>query len=202
MEMAAYVGDVLSFYQDNQFQETFLQYARQANNLYELAYMFGYKPNVTGVATTNIDVYQQLPSITSGSVQVPDFSYALYFSPNSSVISNLSGSTSLSDFEQNDTSAGEAIDKIKSGTVEGNSLPFEFSTQRRFQLTQIAFEKFNFIFHTGRFVSFHKQNAGSEDCIIQNLGFPQIGRSFNLRLDGLFDVLKDNVKSVNQCFNS
>ena len=51
MEMAAYVGDVLSFYLDNQFQETYLQYARQTNNLYELAYMFGYKPNVTQVAT-------------------------------------------------------------------------------------------------------------------------------------------------------
>ena len=41
MEMAAYVGDVLSFYMDNQIQENFLQYARQPNNLYELAYMFG-----------------------------------------------------------------------------------------------------------------------------------------------------------------
>ncbi len=29
MEMAAYVGDVLSFYVDNQFQETFIQYSRQ-----------------------------------------------------------------------------------------------------------------------------------------------------------------------------
>jgi hypothetical protein len=47
--------------------------------------MFGYKPNVTGVATVDIDVYQQLPSITSGSTQVPDFSYALYFAPNTSV---------------------------------------------------------------------------------------------------------------------
>lgn len=85
MEMAAYVGDVLSFYQDNQIQETFLQFARQTNNLYELAYMFGYKPNVTGVASADIDIYQQVPSITSGSIQVPDFSYALYFAPNSSV---------------------------------------------------------------------------------------------------------------------
>jgi hypothetical protein len=83
MEMAAYVGDVLSFYQDNQIQETFLQFARQTNNLYELAYMFGYKPNVTGVATVDIDLYQQVPTITSGSIQVPDFSYALYFAPNS-----------------------------------------------------------------------------------------------------------------------
>ncbi len=55
MEMAAYVGDVLSFYLDNQVQETYLQYARQTNNLYELAYMFGYKPNVTQVSTVDLD---------------------------------------------------------------------------------------------------------------------------------------------------
>jgi hypothetical protein len=47
--------------------------------------MFGYKPNVTGVATVDIDVYQQVPSITSGSSQIPDFSYSLYYQPNSSV---------------------------------------------------------------------------------------------------------------------
>lgn len=95
MEMAAYVGDILSFYQDNQIQETFLQYARQNNNLYELAYMFGYKPNVTGVATTYIDVYQQVPAVTSGSVKVPDFTYTLSFPANSSAKANLSGSVNF-----------------------------------------------------------------------------------------------------------
>jgi hypothetical protein len=89
MEMAAYVGDVLSFYLDNQIQENFLQYARQTNNLYELAYMFGYKPNVTQVATTNIDFYQQLPAKLSGSEYVPDFDYALYIPENATVRSNL-----------------------------------------------------------------------------------------------------------------
>jgi hypothetical protein len=88
MEMAAYVGDVLAFYLDNQLQETYLQYARQTNNLYELAYMFGYKPNVTQVATTYINFYQQVPSILSGSTYVPDFSYALYVEPNSTVTQN------------------------------------------------------------------------------------------------------------------
>jgi hypothetical protein len=87
MEMAAYVGDVLSFYLDNQLQETYLQYARQTNNLYELAYMFGYKPNVTQVATTNIDFYQQVPAIISGSTYVPDFSYALFVNQNARVSS-------------------------------------------------------------------------------------------------------------------
>lgn len=88
MEMAAYVGDVLSFYLDNQIQETYLQYARQTNNLYELAYMFGYKPNVTQVATTYIDFYQQLPAKTSGSIQVPDFDYSLFINQNAIIQSS------------------------------------------------------------------------------------------------------------------
>jgi len=85
MEMAAYVGDVLSFYMDNQIQETYLQYARQTNNLYELAYMFGYRPNVTSVATTYIDFYQQVPAKLSGSTYIPDFDYALFVNQNAIV---------------------------------------------------------------------------------------------------------------------
>ena len=91
MEMAAYVGDVLSFYLDNQFQENFLQYARQTNNLFELAYMFGYKPNVTQVAVTEIDFYQQVPSIQSASQYIPDYNYALVVPTNSTVSSTLTG---------------------------------------------------------------------------------------------------------------
>ena len=37
IEMASYVGDVLSFYQDTQLQETFLQHAKDPANLYTLA---------------------------------------------------------------------------------------------------------------------------------------------------------------------
>jgi hypothetical protein len=90
MEMAAYVGDVLSFYLDNQIQETYVQYARQTNNLYELAYMFGYKPNVTQVASTPITFYQQVPAKLSGSTYIPDFDYALFVNQNSQVKSTLS----------------------------------------------------------------------------------------------------------------
>jgi hypothetical protein len=85
IEMAAYVGDVLSFYLDNQVQENYLQFARQSNNLFELAYMFGYKPNVTGVATTDIDFYQKVPSKILAGTYVPDFDYALYINSNSTV---------------------------------------------------------------------------------------------------------------------
>jgi hypothetical protein len=89
MEMAAYVGDILSFYLDNQFQENFLQYARQTNNLFELAYMFGYKPTVTQVATTEVDFYQQVPSKNISGTYIPDYDYALYVPNNTTVSSTL-----------------------------------------------------------------------------------------------------------------
>jgi hypothetical protein len=95
MEMAAYVGDILSFYLDNQIQETYLQYARQTNNLYELAYMFGYKPNVTQVASVNVDFYQQVPSTGSPGAKSPDFNYTLFIPENTTVVSSASGSISF-----------------------------------------------------------------------------------------------------------
>jgi hypothetical protein len=92
MEMAAYVGDVLSFYVDNQVQETFIQYARQTQNLYELAYLLGYKPRVTSAATVVFDIYQQVPATISASVAIPDYTYALQIPENTTVTSNLTSS--------------------------------------------------------------------------------------------------------------
>ncbi len=78
IEMAAYVGDVLSFYLDNQIQETFIQYARQEQNLFDLAYMLGSKPKVTTAATVDVAIYQLLPNkIDVNGASVPDFDYAL-----------------------------------------------------------------------------------------------------------------------------
>ena len=61
IEQAAYVGDVLSFYLDNQIQENFLQYARQQSNIFDMAYMYGYKPKVTGLSKYYCRLYQQVP---------------------------------------------------------------------------------------------------------------------------------------------
>jgi len=89
MEMSAYVGDVLSFYLDNQIQENFVQFTRQTNNLYTLAYMLGYRPKVTGAAITTVDVYQQVPSKLVGGTYIPDYDYALNIAENTSIKSNL-----------------------------------------------------------------------------------------------------------------
>jgi len=86
IEMSSYVGDVLSFYLDNQIQETFLQYARQESNLYDLAYMMGYKPQVTTAATVEVDIYQQVPADSN----IPDYNYSLLF-PSNTVLTSQNG---------------------------------------------------------------------------------------------------------------
>ena len=88
MEMAAYVGDVLSFYIDNQIQETYIQRAKQFNNILDLAYLLGYRPKVTTAATVDIDFFQQLPAKTVGTEKIPDYSYALRIPADTSVTSN------------------------------------------------------------------------------------------------------------------
>ena len=93
IEMASYVGDVLSFYLDNQVQETFIQYAREEQNLFNMAYMLGYHPKVTTAASVNIDFYQQLPAKTSGSTIIPDFDYTLLIPENTAVNSAGGGSS-------------------------------------------------------------------------------------------------------------
>ena len=83
IEMAAYVGDVLSYYTDTQLKESFLLLAQEKENLYNLAYAMGYKPKVVDAASVDLDLFQLIPSIGASGYYLPDFSYALRINPNS-----------------------------------------------------------------------------------------------------------------------
>ena len=122
MEQASYVGDVLSFYLDNQFQETFVQYAQQTNNVFELAYMFGYKPKTTGVAQTVVDFYQQLPSINDGSGNyVPDYSYAITIGENTTVTSQNGSSFLIQDKVDFSVSSSQDPTEVTIYQISGNT---------------------------------------------------------------------------------
>jgi len=82
IEMAAYVGDVLSYYQDTQLQETFLQHAKNPANLYSLAYMMGYRPKSTAASSVDLTVTQRIPARNEEGEYKPDFSYAVKLSEN------------------------------------------------------------------------------------------------------------------------
>jgi hypothetical protein len=91
LEMAAYVGDVLSFYTDTQLRESFLALAQEKENLYNMAYAMGYKPRVTATSNVGLEVFQLLPSkLDSNGIYIPDYNYALKISP-SSIFSSTEG---------------------------------------------------------------------------------------------------------------
>ena len=75
IEQAAAIGDMLAFYQDTQLKESMLANATERKNVVALAQSMGYKPKVTTPAVTTLTVYQLVPSIGSGSNNVPDTSY-------------------------------------------------------------------------------------------------------------------------------
>jgi hypothetical protein len=86
--MASYVGDVSSFYIDSQIQENFLNLAKEKESLYNLAYSFGYRPKASYASNTTIDIYQLIPSITSGSISYPNLNYSLLIPENTTLTSN------------------------------------------------------------------------------------------------------------------
>jgi hypothetical protein len=121
MEQASYVGDVLSFYLDNQFQETFVQYAQQTNNVFELAYMFGYRPKTTGVAQVVIDFYQQVPAKTVNNVAVPDYDYTLIINENTTVTSQNGASFLIQDKVDFSLSSSQDPTEVSVYQISGNS---------------------------------------------------------------------------------
>ena len=90
LELAAYVGDILSFYTDTQIQETFLETAQEKTNLLALAYTLGYKPSITSPSTTNLDLFIEIPAKPT-SPYGPDYNYAITINKNSSFATTAGG---------------------------------------------------------------------------------------------------------------
>jgi hypothetical protein len=81
IELAAYVGDVLSFYTDTNLKESLLDQANERGNVFDLARSLGYIPNNAVPAYATLNVYQLVPSIGTGVNVRPDYDYALSIKP-------------------------------------------------------------------------------------------------------------------------
>jgi len=77
IEMAAYVGDVMSYYVDSQFKESLLGYSEELRTLYSMAQTFGYKPRLSAPSNVTLDVFQLVPAKGTASSIEPDYDYAL-----------------------------------------------------------------------------------------------------------------------------
>ena len=86
IDMAAYVGDVLSYYTDYQFKESLAMTAEERVNIIALARYMGYKPKVTATAVGTLDVYQLIPAIkNSDGTFSPDYRFAQVIKQNMEV---------------------------------------------------------------------------------------------------------------------
>ena len=94
MEMASYVGDVLSFYTDTQLRESLLSTAEENVNLFNIVNSLGYKPKNIIPASVTMDVFQLVPANGVGDNVKPDFDYAMTVGANMII-----GSTDYSDVE-------------------------------------------------------------------------------------------------------
>ena len=151
IEMASYVGDVMSFYLDAQTQENFLIYAKEKENLYALAYAFGYRPKASYASSTNVDIYQLIPSIISGSNISPDFNtYGLIIPENTSLTSNSTGTkfitTEKLDFTDTGSTEITFIDEnnylfkksVPAISAEIKTTSFTFASPQKYQNISIT----------------------------------------------------------------
>ena len=107
IEMASYLGDVLSYYTDDTLKESLMLYSEDKQNVVALAEYLGYKPKVTSPSIVRLAVYQTVPSTGTGTDYVrPDLDYCLRIKEGMVVVSSNSGtrfrSTELLDFSVED----------------------------------------------------------------------------------------------------
>jgi hypothetical protein len=152
IEMASYVGDILSFYQDTQLQETFLQYAKDPSNLYAMAYMMGYTPKVTNVSEVVLSISQNISADSNTSE--PDWNQAAVIAEDSVVTSTSSGNAKFFIENKIDFTFSSSFDPtdIVISKIEGDS-PVEFlltkktkaysGTVKTLSKTYTTAEKFN-----------------------------------------------------------
>jgi hypothetical protein len=119
LELSAYVGDVLSYYADNNLKESLLEQASERGNIYDIANMLGYRPKNSIPAYVTLDVFQLVPSIGSGSNVAPDYTYALSIKPGMQVGAN-NGSASFRTLDLVDFSYSSSFDPTEVTVYESD----------------------------------------------------------------------------------
>jgi len=160
IEMAAYVGDVLNYYVDNQFKETLLQHAEERKNIFDIVQAYGYKPSLAIPSTVELELSQTLPAKNISGEYVADFDYAGVVSGNGIVSSetaidftllddvNFKTSSSLDNTKVEIAADNGSIPTLyritkkvlaKSGTTTSEN--FSFTTAKKFDKIVLSNEK-------------------------------------------------------------
>lgn len=113
VEMAAYVGDVLSYYTDYQLRESLLSQAQERVNILDIAHSLGYKAKASVPAYVDLSVYQWLPAKEDGSGNaIPDMSYALKVQTGMTIDAESNSDVKFTTVEE--------IDFVNTGSIDTN----------------------------------------------------------------------------------
>ena len=150
IEMASYVGDVMSFYLDTQIQENYLLYAKEKENLYALSYTLGYRPKASYASSANVDIFQLMPSIFDGTTSIPNTTYGLIIPTNTSITSKSTQTKFLTTQQVDFTDTGSATitfynsdyflvkKSVPAISSEIKSTTFTFTTPQKFSTVNIT----------------------------------------------------------------
>lgn len=149
IEMASYVGDVMSFYLDNQVQENYLLYAKEKENLYALSYTLGYRPKASYASNTNIDIYQLIPTFAGTNPLIPNTTNALIVPENTVLTSTSTGTKFITTQKLDFSDTGSATitlynddyfllkNSVPAISADIKSTTFNFSSPQKFSTVTI-----------------------------------------------------------------
>jgi hypothetical protein len=133
IELQAYIGDVLSYYMDQQFLEIKAETARQMENVEAFAKMRGYKPKGNRAARVKLKWIVEVPSITVDSKRVPDLAQApIILAGSQGIGPNGVVFESLNDLDMAELSASDGSNKLEwaASAVDDDGYPISFALRR------------------------------------------------------------------------
>ena len=194
IEMAAYVGDTLNFYMDNQYRESLLHSAEEKKNVFKLAQSFGYKPKLANPATAIVDVTIEVPAEqVNADTYKPDLDYAPVITANS-MFDSQGGSTFrlMDDINFKTSSSLDTRTSIVSQMEDDVPTHFKLTKQAIVQSGQQISQDFTF----GNAVKFDKVILSNENVVQITSCIDDDGNKWYevpyLAQDTVFDAVENN----------
>ena len=129
LEMNAYVGDVLSFYIDQQYRELLLPLAEERRNIITMAKMFGYK--VKPIVPSYVDLtFTSEVSAHSGDASKVDYTKAGTFDAGIEIVSDSNSNTIFTTLEPIDFRISSSNDTETIGTTAASGLVDTYTLNR------------------------------------------------------------------------
>jgi hypothetical protein len=128
IDMAAYTGDVLTYYLDYQFNELSLATATDVNNVERLIQRTGVKIGGASPSILNVNFYVVIPAILSGGVYAPNRQYlpviqsGTQVTSNSGIVFELTEDLNFAEVDQN----GNLVAQYKIFTQDAAGNPTRF----------------------------------------------------------------------------